>query len=183
MECAKKWTDLWTYRFQIYTSHAREQMVNSQKSNDLEMSRSMSNISRTMKITFWAVTLEPEVVEISSWLQNVPYGRAHSVLGLRFWRMMSRFYVTWLNKIYQFWKIFVSSNRQGQTQGQGQIKVKSQGHIICFTILYVIVVIPFIYEKWKSEDCTLFLWIITTKLTMPLTFGLWALTFDLDLLQ
>ena len=51
--------------------NAREQMANSQKSNDLEMSRSRSNTSTTMKITFWAITLEPEVVETSGWLQNV----------------------------------------------------------------------------------------------------------------
>ena len=38
---------------------------------------------------------------------------------------------------------------KGQTQGQGQIKVKGQGHLEIFTILYVIVVITWIYEKWK----------------------------------
>ena len=47
-------------------------MVNAQKSNDLEMSRSRSNTSKTMKITFWAITLEPEVLETSGWLQNIP---------------------------------------------------------------------------------------------------------------
>ena len=35
---------------------------------------------------------------------------------------------------------------KGQTQGQGQIKVKGQGHLEIFTILYVIVVIWLIYE-------------------------------------
>ena len=38
---------------------------------------------------------------------------------------------------------------KGQTQGQGQIKVKGQGHLEIFTILYVINVIWLIYEKWK----------------------------------
>ena len=41
---------------------------------------------------------------------------------------------------------------QGQTQGQGQIKVKGQGHLEIFTILYVIDVIWLIYEKWKSAS-------------------------------
>ena len=48
-------------------------MVNAQKSNDLEMSRSRSNTSKTMKITVWAITLEPEVVETSGWFQNIPW--------------------------------------------------------------------------------------------------------------
>ena len=38
---------------------------------------------------------------------------------------------------------------KGQTQGQGQIKVKGQGHLKIFTILYAIVAITWIYEKWK----------------------------------
>ena len=41
---------------------------------------------------------------------------------------------------------------KGQTQGQGQIKVKGQGHLEMFTILYVIDVIWLIYEKWKSAS-------------------------------
>ena len=41
---------------------------------------------------------------------------------------------------------------KGQIQGQGQIKVKGQGHLEIFTILYVIVVITWIYEKWKSAS-------------------------------
>ena len=35
---------------------------------------------------------------------------------------------------------------KGQTQGHGQIKVKGQGHVKIFTILYVIDVIWLIYE-------------------------------------
>ena len=35
---------------------------------------------------------------------------------------------------------------KGQTQGQGQIKVKGQGHLEIFTILYAIDVIWLIYE-------------------------------------
>ena len=36
---------------------------------------------------------------------------------------------------------------KGQTQGQGQMKVKGQGHLEIFTILYVIDVIWLIYEN------------------------------------
>ena len=35
---------------------------------------------------------------------------------------------------------------KGQTQGQGQIKVKGQGHFEIFTILYAIDVLWLIYE-------------------------------------
>ena len=78
----------------------------------------------------------------------------------------------------------VKGQPQGQGQGQGQGN-KSRSHVNQVTILYAIVVIPFIiYEYWKSDplytisfECT------RTKLTMPLTFGLWPLTFDLDLSQ
>ena len=38
---------------------------------------------------------------------------------------------------------------KGQTQSQGQIKVKSQGHMKIFTILWVIVVIQM--NLWKME--------------------------------
>ena len=38
---------------------------------------------------------------------------------------------------------------KGQTQGQGQIKVKGQGHLEMFTILYAIDVIWLICKKWK----------------------------------
>ena len=41
---------------------------------------------------------------------------------------------------------------KGQTQCQGQIKVKGQGHLEIFTILYVIDVIWLIYEKWNSAS-------------------------------
>ena len=41
---------------------------------------------------------------------------------------------------------------KGQTQGQGQIKVKGQGHLKIFTILYVIVAITWIYKKWKAAS-------------------------------
>ena len=41
---------------------------------------------------------------------------------------------------------------KGQTQGQGQIKVKGQGPLEIFTILYVFDVIWLIYEKWKSAS-------------------------------
>ena len=41
---------------------------------------------------------------------------------------------------------------KGQTQGQGQIKVKGQGHLEIFTIFYVIVAITWIYKKWKSAS-------------------------------
>ena len=41
---------------------------------------------------------------------------------------------------------------KGQTQGQGILKLKGQGHLEIFTILYVIDVIWLIYEKWKSAS-------------------------------
>ena len=53
-----------------------------QKSSDLEMSRSRSNQSKTMKITVWAITFEPEVVDTSGWLHDVPY-RMYDVTFLR----------------------------------------------------------------------------------------------------
>ena len=44
-------------------------------------------------------------------------------------------------------KIFLQIVKvKGQTQGEGQIKVKGQGHLTFFTILYVIDVIWLIYE-------------------------------------
>ena len=44
-------------------------------------------------------------------------------------------------------KLFLQTVKvKGQTQGQGQIKVKGQGHLKICTILYVIVVIWLIYE-------------------------------------
>ena len=51
---------------------------------------------------------------------------------------------------------------KGQTQGQGQIKVKGQGHLEIFTILYVIDVIWLIYEKWKSASK-----IVNVQLILP----------------
>ena len=49
-----------TYRFK-FTPVTHGNMVNSKHINDLEMSRSMSNISITIKITFLDITLKPEV--------------------------------------------------------------------------------------------------------------------------
>ena len=49
-----------------------ENMLNSQKKNYLEISRSRSNTSTTMNIIFSAITLKPEVVETSGWLQIIP---------------------------------------------------------------------------------------------------------------
>ena len=48
-------------------------MVNSQKSNYLEISRSTSNTWKTMKIIVAAITFEPNVVETSGWLQINPW--------------------------------------------------------------------------------------------------------------
>ena len=47
-------------------------MVNSQKLNYPEMSRSTSNTLKTMKIILAAITIEPEVVETSGWLHINP---------------------------------------------------------------------------------------------------------------
>ena len=50
----------------------------------LKCQRSMSNISRTRKITFLAITLEPEVVETSSWTHHVPWGNTDRDCCLRY---------------------------------------------------------------------------------------------------
>ena len=71
------------------------------------------------------------------------------------WRTTSRFCVTWLQRKWKKMKknVFLQIVKvKGQTQGQGQIKVKGQGHLEIFTILYVIDVIWLIYEKWKSAS-------------------------------
>ena len=52
-------------------------------------------------------------------------------------------------KIFEKNVFFQIVKVKGQTQGQGQIKVKGQGRVEIFTILYVIDVIWLIYEKWK----------------------------------
>ena len=138
----------------MYTSHAGEQMANSQKSNDLEMSRSRSNISRTRKISKWAITFEPEVVQTSGWLKNVPYKTAllHATVSFDVRRHVfaSRDFKENEKNIKNAFLQIVKV--KGQTQGQGQIKVKGQGHLEIFTILYVIDVIWLIYEKWKSAS-------------------------------
>ena len=65
------------------------------------------------------------------WLQNVPYIMALLHAFLR--------HVT-SNKMNNFQKnVFLQIVMvKGQTQGQGQIKVKGQGNLEIFTILYVI---------------------------------------------
>ena len=69
------------------------------------------------------------------------------------WRMISRFASCNFTKITNFETIFFLIVKvKGQSQGQGQIKVKGQGHLKMFTILYAIVVITWIYEKWKSAS-------------------------------
>ena len=57
-------------------------------------------------------------------------------------RDLTKHQLIWKNEFLQIVKV------KGQTQGQGQIKVKGQGHLKMFTILYVIVSITWIYEKW-----------------------------------
>ena len=87
----------------FYLHFFLQQMANSQKSNNLEMSRSWSNTSKTMNITFWAITLEPEVVETSGWL----------------WHVTSKQYIF----------VMFSSKHQGNNKSvsMSNIKVKGQG--------------------------------------------------------
>ena len=83
-------------------------MVNAQKSNYLEMSRSRLITSKTIKITFWPIIFEPKVVETSGWLENIPYRMAllkatsELTYDVTFWR-----YVT-SNKIYDFFTFLKS---------------------------------------------------------------------------
>ena len=99
------------------------------------------------------------------------------------WAIALSFYVTWRHKIHKFWKIFVSSNGQGQRSksGQGQLKVKSQGHIIVFTILDVIAVIPF--NLWKQNIRALHTIYLNNYNQIDYALDLWPLTFDIDLSQ
>ena len=94
------------------------------------------------------------MIETSGWLQNVPYRTARLYATIRFdvrrhvfaSRDFKENEKNEKNVFLQIVKV------KGQTQGQGQIKVKGQGHLKIFTILYVIVAITWIYEKWKSAS-------------------------------
>ena len=91
------------------------------------------------------------MVQTSGWLPNVPYRTAllHATVRFDVRRHVfaSRdFKKNEKNGFLQIVKV------KGQTQGQGPIKVKGQGHLEIFTILYVIDVIWLIYEKWKSAS-------------------------------
>ena len=81
------------------------------------------------------------MIETSGWLQNVPYRLAllHATVSLTYDVTFLRHVTS--NKMNNFQKnVFLQIvNVKGQTQGQGQIKVK--GHLEIFTILYVINVI------------------------------------------
>ena len=66
---------------------------------------------------------------------------------------------------------------KGQTQGQGQLKVKSQGHIIVFTILDVIAVIPF--NLWKQNIRALHTIYLNNYNQIDYALDLWPLTFDI----
>ena len=94
------------------------------------------------------------MVETSGWLQNVPYRNTLRDATLRF---DVRRHVFASRDVKEIDKIKKNAFLQivkvkGQTQSQGQIKVKGQGHLEIFTILYVIDVIWLIYEKWKSAS-------------------------------
>ena len=89
------------------------------------------------------------MVETSGWLTNVPYRTPILYATIRFdvrrHVFASRDFKENEKKLFlQIVKV------KGQTQGQGQIKVKGQGHLEIFTILYVINLIWLIYEKCKS---------------------------------
>ena len=87
------------------------------------------------------------MIETSGWLQNVPYRMAllNATVSLTY-EVTSRHVTS--NKMNNFEKkLFLQIVKvKGQTQGQCQIKVKGQGHLEIFTILYVINVIWLIYE-------------------------------------
>ena len=68
------------------------------------------------------------MVETSGWLTNVPYRTPLLYTTIRF-------------NVRRHVLRHVTSNKMKKTQGQGQIKVKGQGHLKIFTILYVIVAI------------------------------------------
>ena len=56
------------------------------------------------------------------------------------------------SNILKKWNFLQIFKVKGQTQGQGQIKVKGQGHMKMITILYVSLWYSWIYEKWKSAS-------------------------------
>ena len=105
------------------------------------------------------------MIETSGWFQNVPYWIPLLQENLRFDVLRHLFTSRDFNKISENHDVLtydvtflrhVTSNKmnnfekklflqivkvKGQTQGQGQINVKGQGHLKIFTILYVINVI------------------------------------------
>ena len=89
------------------------------------------------------------MVQTSGWLQNVPYRTAPLHATVRFdvrrHVFASRDFKENRKKMKKT-KILQIVKVKGQTRGQGQIKVKGQGHLTIFTILYVIYVIWLIYE-------------------------------------
>ena len=111
--------------------HAREQMVNSHKSNDLEMSR-----SNTMKTTVWAITLELEVVEISGWLQNVPIGRVVSELTYEvpFLRQVTS-NIFFLQFCFQSIKVILDQYHGQISRFKVKKKVKVKCHVTYFLLL------------------------------------------------
>ena len=91
------------------------------------------------------------MVETSGWLTNVPYRTPILYATIRFDVRRHVFASRDFKQIEK--NVFLQIVKvKGQTQGQGQINVKGQGHLEIFTILYVIDVIWLIYEKWKSAS-------------------------------
>ena len=89
------------------------------------------------------------MTETSGWLQNIPYQIPLLSETLRFDVRRHVFASRDFKENEKIEKnVFVQIVKvKGQTQGQGQIKVKCQGHFDIFTILYVIDVIWLIYEN------------------------------------
>ena len=90
------------------------------------------------------------MVQTSGWLQNVPYRTAllHATVRFDVRRHVFASHDFKENEKKIEKKVFLQIVKvKGQTQGQ--IKVKGQGHLEIFTILYVIDVIWLIYENWN----------------------------------
>ena len=83
------------------------------------MSRSRSNTSTTMKIIFSAITLKPEVVETSGWLQIIPWRNTYRNGGLR-----SNILFTVLRHVTsQEWNFSLKNIGQGQGQRSRSVKI------------------------------------------------------------
>ena len=90
------------------------------------------------------------MIETSGWLQSVPYRTAplYTTVCFDVWRHVLTSHD--LKKHQQIKKKRISSNRQGERSRSN--KGQRSRSFFFFTILYVIVAITWIYEKWKSAS-------------------------------